>query len=81
MKAADLDINIINQYFDLLKNLSKQNKEKLISKLKDSMNSEMDNKKESINYLFGALSGTQAEEMIREINNSRTFNRRIENFE
>ena len=67
-------------FFDLLKNLSKQNKEKLISKLKDSMNSEMD-KKESINYLFGALSGTQAEEMIREINNSRTFNRRVENFE
>jgi hypothetical protein len=82
MKAADFDINIINQYFEMLKNLSKPSKEILITKLINSIESEKKDNTHSIKNLFGAFkSDKSADELIDDIRKSRTFNRTTEKFE
>jgi len=79
MKAADINTSIIDGYIKLLDNLSPNNKLDLISKLTDSIKLDIGNKKHSFKKAFGAFqSKKNAEEIISDIRNSRTFNRRME---
>ena len=77
MKATD--INIIDNYFGLLNNLSPDSKLELISRLSQSHNSQKKPQEKSIEKLFGAfISDKSAETIIDEIRQSRTFTRQIE---
>ena len=79
MKAVDINNTIIDGYIRLLDNLSPNNKLDLISKLTLSVKSDIADKKKSFYKAFGAWDSKQsAEEIIKEIRNSRTFNRQIE---
>ena len=77
MKASNF--NLIKTYLDLLKNLSSESKLELISKLLKSMKNPKNSKKGSIKSLYGAfISKQSADDLIREIKQSRNFNRRAE---
>ncbi len=79
MKAADINNTLIEGYLRLLENLSPSNKLDLISKLTMSMKTEITDKKKSFKKSFGAFeSSKSADEIIKEIRDSRTFNRQIE---
>jgi hypothetical protein len=79
MKAVDINNTIIDGYIRLLDNLSPSNKLDLISKLTLSIKSDIAEKKKSFYKAFGAWESKQtAEEIIKVIRNSRTFNRQIE---
>ena len=72
---------LIDNYFGLLSSLSRENKIKLIAKLSNSIVDEASEKEEVIDKFFGAFkSGKSAEEIIKDIRESRTFNRKIEAF-
>lgn len=80
MKANANNI-LIDNYFGLLDSLSKENKIKLIARLSNSIVNEASNGEDVIDRFFGAfLSDKSAEEIIKEINDSRTFTRTIEAF-
>ena len=79
---ATLKINnkSIARYFGFLKNLDTQSKKKLIIQLTESIDSKSESK--GIGHLFGAWEDTlTAEEMIKELRESRKQNREIEGFE
>lgn len=79
MKATDVNSKIIDGYIRLLENLSPVNKLDLISKLTNSVKSDIADKKKSFYKAFGAWDSRQsAEEIIKGIRNSRAFNRQIE---
>jgi hypothetical protein len=79
MKTEDINTSIIDGYIRLLDNLSPSNKLDLISKLTDSVKSDIAEKKKSFYKAFGAWDSKQsAEQIIKQIRNSRTFNRQIE---
>jgi len=81
MKAAEINITIVDGYVGLLDNLSTNNKLDLISKLTASVKTDLINKKSSFKKAFGAFDSKKtAEEIINEIHNSRVFNRQIESF-
>ena len=81
MRTAKLNNNIIEGYLSLLNNLSQSNKLKLISRLNESVKTDVPDKKSSFKKAFGALESNQtAEEIIDEIKKSRLFNREIESF-
>lgn len=70
---------LIDNYYGLLSSLSKENKKKLIAKLSDSIIEEATENENLADKFFGALkSEKSAEELIKEIRDSRTFNRTIE---
>ncbi|MEI6048089.1 MAG: hypothetical protein WCS03_04255 [Bacteroidota bacterium] len=70
---------LIDNYFGLLSSLSKENKIKLIAKLSNSIVDEPSEKENVIDNFFGAFkSDKSADEIIKEIRESRTFNRTIE---
>jgi len=72
---------MIDNYFGLLRSLSKENKLKLIAKLSNSMIEEVEGNENQIDRFFGAFkSDKTAEEIIQEIKESRNFNRTIEAF-
>ena len=72
---------LIDNYYGLLSSLSKENKIKLIAKLSDSIIEEATENENLIDKFFGAfISEKSAEELIKEIRDSRTFNRTIEAF-
>jgi len=72
---------LIDNYYGLLSSLSKENKIKLIAKLSDSIIEEATENENLIDKFFGAFkSEKSAEELIKEIRDSRTFNRTIEAF-
>jgi hypothetical protein len=80
MKSTDNTIMIEN-YYGLLRSLSKENKLKLIAKLSNSMIEEVVEDETLVDRFFGAFkSDKSAEEIIQEIRESRTFNRTIEAF-
>jgi hypothetical protein len=80
MKSTDNTIMIEN-YYGLLRSLSKENKLKLIAKLSNSMIEEVVEDETLIDRFFGAFkSDKSAEDIIQEIRASRTFNRTIEAF-
>jgi hypothetical protein len=81
MRTTNLNINVIDNYFGLLKNLSIDNKLELISKLSNSMKSSKKEESSSLSSLYGAFkSKKSADELIKDIRESRTFNRKREEF-
>jgi len=79
MEASDSNMTIIEGYFRLFENLTPSNKLDLISKLTDSIKSDLINKKSSFKNSFGAFeSDKDADQIINDIRNSRTFTRQIE---
>ena len=77
MKATDLNINLIETYFGLLKNLSADSKLELIAKLSNSMKTTKRTKNDSLKSLYGAfISKQSADEIINDIKQARTFNRK-----
>jgi putative IMPACT (imprinted ancient) family translation regulator len=78
MKAQEINTTIVDGYIGLLDNLSPNDKLELISKLTDSVKTDLKNKKSSFKKAFGAFdSEKSAEEIIEEIRSSRTFTRKI----
>lgn len=81
MKTPDINASIINGYLQMLDNLSPDLKLDLISKLTQSVKTDMKAKKSAFKKAFGEfVSKKSAEEIIEEIRSSRTFNRQIESF-
>lgn len=78
---TEINTSIIDGYVELLDNLSTNNKLDLISRLSDSVKSDLTEKKSSIKKAFGAFdSKKSAEEIIQEIHNSIISTRQIESF-
>ncbi|MFP4026125.1 MAG: hypothetical protein ACLFVR_16510 [Thiohalospira sp.] len=73
-------INIADNYFGMIKNLSVDVKLDLISKITDSLKkTKTENTDDSWKKLFGAWESDQsAEEIIKELRASRHINRQIE---
>jgi hypothetical protein len=85
MKAANLKFNLIDSYLGLLENLSPDNKLELISKLSDSLKSSKkateNPSDKSLDNLSGAfIFDNSSDELIKELKESRNFNRQIEKF-
>ena len=81
MRTTEINTTIIDGYVGLLDNLSTNNKLDLISKLTNSIKSDLTNKKSTFKKAFGAFeSNKSAEEIIEEIRNSRVSTRQIESF-
>ena len=81
MKTGNINITLIDGYVQLLDNLSPDIKLDLISKLTQSVKSDMKPKKKAFKKAFGGFTSKKsAEEIINEIHNSRNFNRQIESF-
>jgi len=78
---SDSSTTLIDNYFGLLSSLSKENKIKLIARLSNSIVDEVSEKENVVDRFFGAFkSDKSAEEIINDIKESRTFNRKIEAF-
>lgn len=78
MSNTNIYSELIDAYFALIENLSKDNKLKLIEKIHSSANSE-NNITNSAKSFYGIWkSSKSAEEMINEIRNARTSGRIIE---
>ena len=70
-----------DNYFGLLNGLSKENKLRLIAKLSNSMADEVVKNEDRIDKYFGAfISDKSAQEIIKELKESRNFNRSVEAF-
>lgn len=81
MTSTETNTTIIDGYVGLLENLSPDNKLDLISKLTESVKTDLGNKKSTFKKSFGAFESEKtAEEIIEEIRNSRLFTREIEPF-
>jgi len=78
MKAA-INSHILNTYMAFLETLSPGAKLDIISKLTQSLKSEVKSKENLFESSFGAWIGNEpAEEIAKGIRDSRTFNRQIE---
>lgn len=72
---------LIDNYYGLLSSLSKENKIRLIAKLSNSILEESPENENVVDNFFGAFkSEKSAEELIKEIRESRIFNRVFEAF-
>lgn len=81
MNTADINTKLIDSYIGLLKNMSTQNKLDLISKLTQSVKTDMDVEQTEFYKAFGEWDENEsAEELIRTIKDSRTFNRAMDEF-
>lgn len=81
MNTADINTKLIDSYISLLKNMSLQNKLDLISKLTNSVKTDIEQDKNDFYKAFGGWDENEsAEELIDTIKGSRTFNRTIEEF-
>lgn len=81
MKAIDIDTTLIEGYLRLLDNLSTSNKLDLISQLTLSVKTDITARKKSFYKAFGAWESKQsADEIIKDLRNSRILNRQIEQF-
>ena len=79
MNTTDLNLNLIETYFKLLNNLNPDSKLELIARLSNSMKTTKATKKGSLKSLYGAfVSDQSADELIDEIKQERTFNRKRE---
>jgi len=79
MKAADLKFNLIDSYLELLKSLSPESKQELITRLSDSLKGSKKPTQKSISELYGAfISKESADEIIADLKATRNFNRKIE---
>ena len=80
MKASINSI-VVDNYFNLLSTLSRENKIKLMAKLSESIVKEIDEEKGVVDHFFGAFkSEKSAEDIIKEIKKSRNFEGTIEAF-
>ena len=80
MKTADINTNLIDSYFTLLKSLSPDNKLELIAKLSKSMKTTKKSKDISWKSLFGALEIDQsAEDFVADLKKDRKFTRKTVN--
>ncbi|REL23923.1 hypothetical protein DYD21_20725 [Rhodohalobacter sp. SW132] len=81
MNTADLNTKLIDSYMSLLKNMSAQNKLDLISKLSNTVKTDLEQEKTDFYKAFGGWDKNEsAEDLIETIKGSRTFNRTIEEF-
>lgn len=81
MKTSDLNINLIDTYYGLLKNLSTDSKLELIARLSNSMKTSSQAENDSWQSLYGAfISKQSADELIDDIKNARTFKRKRATF-
>jgi len=81
MNTADINTKLIESYLSLLKNMSTQNKLDLISKLTNTVKTDIAEEKTEFYKAFGGWDEHEsAEELIETIKESRTFNRTIEEF-
>jgi len=77
MSAADINTNIVDSYYTLLRNLSPNNKLELIARLSKSMKTPKKAKDNSWKSLFGALVVDQsADEFVEELKKDRKFSRK-----
>jgi hypothetical protein len=78
MKAA-INTHILDTYVAFLETLSPGAKLDIISKLTQSLKSDVKSKENLFESSFGAWAGTEsAEEIVKGIRGSRAFNRQIE---
>ncbi|MDP3927500.1 MAG: hypothetical protein Q8R57_00610 [Bacteroidota bacterium] len=77
MKTTDLNINLVDSYYTLLKSLSPNNKLELIARLSNSMKTTKMNKDNSWEALFGSWELDQSvDEFIDELKKDRNFSRK-----
>jgi hypothetical protein len=77
MKAADINTNLIDSYYTLLKSLSSDNKLELIARLSKSMKTTKKKEEVSLESLYGSfVSGQSAVELIEGLKKDRNFNRK-----
>ena len=75
------ETQILSGYWGLLNNLNPNLKLKLIEKLSKSISRDIITKKDRFEESFGAwIDNRDSEEIIKEIRDSRNFNRQIESF-
>ncbi len=76
-----VDTQILNSYWGLLSTLNPNMKLKLIEKLSKSVSKDMSKKNDRLEKSFGAwIDPKDSDEIIKEIRESRSFNRQIESF-
>lgn len=81
MNTADINTKLIDSYISLLKNMSAQNKLDLISKLSNTVKTDLEQEKTDFYKAFGGWDKNEsAEDLIETIKGSRAFNRTIEEF-
>lgn len=79
MNTASVNTTIIEGYLELLDNLSPSNKLDLIARLSVSVKADLAEKQSSFQRAFGGFeTDKNADEIIEEIRNSRTFTRQID---
>jgi len=77
MKTSDVNMNLVDSYFTLLKNLSPNNKLELIARLSKSMKTTKAKDDNSWEALFGSWELDQsADEFVNELKKDRNFNRK-----
>lgn len=78
MSTIDINKQLVDTYYSMLKNLSQNNKLELIERLSKSIRtSKKEENKDSLDSLFGSWeSQKSADEIIKEIEDSRNFNRK-----
>jgi hypothetical protein len=77
MKTTDININLVDSYYTLLKSLSPNNKLELIARLSNSMKTTKMNKDNSWEALFGSWELDQlVDEFIDELKKDRNFSRK-----
>jgi len=77
MKTTEINSDIIDHYYALLKSLSRNDKLELISRLSASMKSDKKQQKDdSWKSLYGSLElDESADEFVERLENDRNFNR------
>ena len=75
MNALNLNTTLVDNYFNLLKNLSAENKEALVARLNKSLNKEAPLPAQpTLPYYEDFISEKSADEIIEELKKSRTLN-------
>ena len=77
MKVADINTNLIDNYYTMLKGLSSDNKLELIARLSNSMKTTKKEKDNSWKSLFGALVIDQpVDDFVEDLKKGRRFSRK-----
>lgn len=81
MKTADINTNLVETYYTLLKSLSPDNKLELIARLSKSMKTTKKTKDDSWKSLFGSWDIDQsADDFVEELKKDRKFSRKSVDF-
>lgn len=80
MKSIDVNTNLVDSYFALLKSLSPNNKLELIARLSNSLKTSKTSKSDnSLKALFGSWKSDQsADQLIEELMQARKSTRKID---